>query len=222
MDDAAHPKSFSISGSALWGIIGVGLYLVVGAGSLFLTALVADPMLAALGLPAEAGQVGLSIRNAIHPIAWGMTVAAASVPIGRRLVPGLRFGPLGNALLSAGLALASITWFLGQELVRARYDWFDPEYVGLSLLAWPAILAIALAGWATLAAPRGQGLALLALMLLAAAGFGLALLPGVIGALNGIEPGSTPLATAFLFEVLYVIAMIVVIARRTEVSRGGS
>jgi len=222
MPDAVTSRSITIGGPALWALAGLGLYVVVGAGSIFLTALVADPILGALGMPVRAGEIGLSIRNAIHPIVWGAIVAAASVPIGRRLVAGIRFSLAGTAVLVVGLGLAAATWFLGEEFVRARYAWFDPEYVGLSLFAWPAIVAIALAGWAALAVPRGHARALIGWMLLAAVGLGLVLVPSMIGAADGIEPGSVPLASAFLLDVAYVVGVIVATLRQGELGASGS
>jgi hypothetical protein len=222
MAGVATSRSVTIGGPAMWALAGLGLYLVVGAGSLFLTGLVADPILGAMGLPVEAGKIGLSVRNAIHPIAWGVMVAVASVPIGRRLVGEIRFSLAGNVLLGVGLGLAAITWFLGEEFVRARYEYFDPEYIGFSLIAWPAIVAVALAGWAALAAPPNQRTALAGLLLLAAAGLGLALLPSMIGAADGIRPENVPLAIAFLLDVLYAVAVIVATVRGIRVSGDGS
>ena len=63
-----------------------------------------------------------------------------------------------------------------------RYAYVDVEYVGFSVLAWPALVAIALAGWAALAVPRGSAIAPVALVALAAMGLGIALLPSVLGA----------------------------------------
>ena len=201
----------------LWAFAGLGLYFVVGAGSLFLTAIVADPILNAVGIPVEAGFVGLSVRNALHPLVWGLIVAAASVPIGRRLVPGIRFGMSAWVVLAVGLVLASVTWFLSEEFVRARNEYFDPEYVGFALFAWPALVAVALAGWASLAAPAGTPLLLF--VVFAALGLGAALVPSVIGASDGIDPGNIPLAAVIVADVLYTVFVVVVAVRRARVPR---
>jgi hypothetical protein len=213
MEAASVTRSTGISGPALWALAGFGLYLVVGAGSMFLTALVVDPFLDAVGLPVEAGHVGLSVRNAVHPIVWGALVAVASVPIGRRLVGGIQFSIAGSAALAVGLALASITWFLTEEFVRARMEYFDMEYVGFSLLVWPALVAIGLSGWAALALPRGVGTPLATLVALAAAAMAVALLPSVAGALDGIEAANIPLALVFLVDAVYAVLVVILAFR---------
>jgi hypothetical protein len=197
----------------LWALAGFALYLLCAIASLFITVLIADPLLTAIGLPVEAGTLGLSVRNALHPAVWGALVAAVSIPIGRRLVDGIRFSGAGWVVLGVGLVLATLTWFLSEEFVRARFESFDPEYVGLSLFAWPALVAVALCGWAALAVPRTGATPVIVLLVLAAAGLAVALLPSMGGASDGIEPGSVPLAVAFLVDVAYAISVIALVFR---------
>ena len=207
-------RSDAIPPVAAWALVGLALYAIVGVGSLFLTAILVDPILGAIGLQAQAGLVGLSVRNALHPVVWGLLVAAASIPIGRRLVPGIRFSSSGWVILVVGLGLSSVTWYLLEEFVRWRFEYMDPEYVGFSLFTWPALVAISLAGWAAFAVPRGRATSLFVLIVLAVIGFAIALLPSVAGAADGIEPGSMPLAVIFLCDVLYAIAVLVAVGRR--------
>jgi len=202
-------------GSSVWALAGFALYVVIGAGSIIPTALILDPVLDALGAPAEAGLPGLSIRNAAHPIVWGLLVALSSAPIGRRLVGGLRISGRGNVLLGIGLGLAAITWFLIQEFVRARFQYVDSEYVGVSFFAWPAVVAIGLSGWAALAIPDGRARPLIACAILAAAALGIAILPSSAGAADGVEPGNVPLALAFVADVMYAVAAIIVVIRNS-------
>lgn len=196
----------------LWAFAGLGLYLLIGVGSLFITAIVADPILDAVGLQVEAGRIGLSVRNALHPAVWGLLVAATSIPIGRRLVAGIHFGRRGWLVLIVGLALASVTWFLLEEFVRASFGYMDPEYVGFSLVAWPALVAVALAGWAALAVPAGTPL--LVFVVLAVMTLGLALAPSAIGAADGIDPANLPLATVLAVDVGYAVVVLVMTMRR--------
>lgn len=196
------------SGPLLWALAGFALYLLCGIGSLFVTVIVADPVLEAVGLQVEAGELGLSVRNALHPVVWGALVAAVSLPIGRRLVSGMRFSGAGWVVLAMGLVLAAGTWFLGQEFVRVRVGEFDPEYVGFSFFAWPALVAVALCGWAALAMPRAVSTPLVVLLVLAATGLAFSLLPSVAGASDGIDPESTPLAVTFLADVGYAISVV--------------
>ena len=202
------------SGPLLWAIAGLVLYLLGGVAAVFITALVVDPVLGAAGIPVEAGLPGLSLRNALHPLVWGGLVAAISAPIGRRLVPAIRFSPACWLELSAGLALATVTWFLLEEFVRSRYTYVDLEYVGFSLLTWPALVAVTLCGWAALAVPRGAATPLVVLLVLAAMGLAVALLPSVVGAADGIEAQNIPLAVAFLLDVAYAISVVVLAFRR--------
>lgn len=195
----------------VWVVAGFGLYLVVGAGSLFLTALLVDPVLAAIGLPAEAGAVGLSVRNALHPVVWGVLVALAAMPIGRGLEPGLRFRRPGWLVLATGLALASVTWFLIEEFVRDRFSYVDVQYTGFSLLTWPALVGIAVSGWAALAVPVPQRTLPAALVILGSIGLAAALLPSLAGVADGIAPESIPLAAVFAMDVAYGIGVIVAV-----------
>lgn len=196
----------------LWIATGLGLY-VLGAYLAFPPLLLVDSLiLAPLGVVAEAGNVGLSVRNALHPVVWGLIVAGVSVPVGRRLVPGIQFSPRGWAILVAGLALSAITTFLEAEFVRARFGYYDPEYVGTSLFAWPALVAIALAGWAALAVPGGRRGLLVLLALAAAAGLALALLPSIPRAADGIDPTNVPLAGAFIADIGYGVAVVIAAA----------
>jgi hypothetical protein len=201
-------------GPLLWAASGLALYLLGGVAGVFITALVVDPVLGGAGLPVEAGQPGLSLRNAIHPLVWGALVAALAAPIGRRLVPGIRFTLDGWLVLALGLVLAAVSWFLIEEFVRSRYAYVDLEYVGFSVLAWPALVAIALSGWAVLAVPRGDAIALIALLVLAAIGLAVALLPSVLGAADGIEAGNVPLALALLVDVAYAMVVVGLAFRR--------
>jgi hypothetical protein len=197
----------------LWTLAGFALYLLVGLGAIFVTAIVFDPLLELAGFRVEAGEPGLSVRNALEPLVWGLLVAAASMPIGRRLVGGIRFSRDGWLVLAIGLVLATVSWLLIEEFVRARMEYFDLEYVGFTILTWPAVVAIALCGWAALATPRGSGAPLVIPLVLAAVGFTGALLPSIPGVADGIESESVPLVVVFLVDVLYGVLAIVVAFR---------
>ncbi len=200
-------------GIALWALAGFVLYVLGGMATLFMSAWLAEASLGALGLQVEVGSVAWSIRNAFHPIVWGASVAAASMPIGGRLVPGLRFGAGGWAVLATGLALATATELLLGEFVRARFGHFDADYAGWSVFAAPALVAGALAGWAALAAP-GRTMPLVAATLLAVVGLGIALLPSLGGAADGIDAESVPIATLFVADTLYAAGIATLVVRR--------
>ena len=205
-------------GPLLWMIAGLALYLLGGVASLFITALVVDPLLGAVGMPVEAGLIGLSVRNAIHPVAWGLLVAAIAAPVGRRLVVGIQFSLEGWLTLAVGLGLAAVTWLLIEEFVRDRYAYVDVDYVGFTVLTWPALVAVALSGWAALAVPRGAAMPLVALVVIAAVGLAVALLPSVAGASDGIRAENMPLAFVFLVDLAYAMAVVVVAIQRAVVA----
>jgi hypothetical protein len=204
----------ALHGPALWTIAGFVLYVIGGAVSLFAMALVEGMLLAPFGLRAQAGELGLSVRNGLHALAWGVLVVALAAPLGRRLVGGIQFRRTGWAMLGVGLVVATFVIALGNEFVRARYGYYDPEYQGLSFFAGPALVAVALASWAALAVPRDGILAPGAAMLTAAAGLAMALLPSLPGTADGIDPTSVPLAGAFVVGIGYAVVAAVVVVRR--------
>lgn len=201
-------------GPAIWTIAGFVLYVLAGMGSLLALSLVDGALLAPFGLRAEAGTLGLSVRNGLHAIAWGLLVATAAAPLGRRLVEGVRFTTTGWVMLVVGLVLATIVIALGDEFVRARYGYYDPEYQGLSFFAGPALVAVALATWASLAVPRYGVVVPGATMLTAVGGLAMSLLPSVPGAADGIAAESIPLVAAFVVAVAYAGTASILVARR--------
>ena len=204
----------ALHGPALWTLAGFVIYVLGAFGGLLLIVVIEAPLLAMFGLRAEAGTLGLSVQNGLHAIAWGLLTAAVAWPLGRRLVPGSRFGVLGWAMLLVGLVIAAFAMTLGNEFVRARYGRYDPEYQGLSLFAGPAIVAIALATWAALAVPRSGVLVPGAAMLTAAAGLVLSLVPSIPGASDGVDAASIPLVAAFLVGVGYAAGAAILVLLR--------
>jgi len=198
--------------TALWAITGFVFYVLAGMGSLLAMALV-EGLLPADIQPA-AGSISLSIRNGLHLLVWAALCAGASLVVGRRLVPDLRFGVGGWLLLAVGATLAALTMFLVNEDARARIGMFDPEYVGLSFFASPAVLAVALATWATLALPRGQSIVVAVAAAAAAGGLGLWLQPSHPHSADGIGAEHVPLAMAFLADLGFAATAAAVIAGR--------
>jgi hypothetical protein len=204
-------------GTVVWAVAGFVLYVVGGMVMLFISLAIAEFVLGSLGIESGAGTRGLSIRNATHPIGWGMMVAAVSMPLGARLVPGLRFGLVGWVVLAIGLALAAITTFLDIEFVRASHGVYDFEYGGFTGFAGPALVAIALAVWAALALPPGQSRILDGLAVAAAAGLMAVLLPSVGDAADGIDVENVPIAVALTADAVFgVVVAALVVRRRRE------
>jgi hypothetical protein len=209
------------SGVALWAVAGVVLYVLTGMGSLLAIASV-EGLVPSLSDQVQAGTIGLSIRNGVHPLVWGAIAAAIAMPVGRRLVPDLRFAAGGWLTLALGLALAAVTTTLVDEFVRVRYGMFDPDMTGFAVFAGPALVAIALAAWAALAVPSGMGLPLVAATVGAVACLALALLPSVGGLGDGINPESLPLAAVLLADVVFAVAATLLVLRDAVTSGSSS
>ncbi|HXG26039.1 MAG TPA: hypothetical protein VNL94_04195 [Candidatus Binatia bacterium] len=211
---SAGERIAALHGPALWTMAGLVLYIVGGLVSLLALSLVDGILLAPFGLAAQAGELGLSVRNGLHAIAWGLLTIAVAAPLGRRLIPGIRFRSVGWSMLAVGLVLAAVVVVLGAEFVRARYGVYDPEYQGLSFFAGPALVAVALATWAALAVPRDGIVVPGAAMLTAGAGLAMSLLPSLPGAADGVQVESLPIVLAFLAGVGYTVVAAVTVIRR--------
>jgi hypothetical protein len=207
-----------LHGAALWTITGLVLYVLVGMGSLFLTGRVFDPILGAVGLVVQAGEPGLSIRNGLHAVVWGLLTAVVAMPFGRRLVDGVRFSAAGWIVLVIGLVIATVAITLGAEFVRSTHGVYDPEYEGLTLFTGPALVAVALAAWAALAVPRAGVLAPAGTLLAAGAGLVLSLLPSIPGATDGVAAAQLLLLAAFVAGVAYTAAVSVMVLARLRPS----
>lgn len=206
-------------GPALWTIAGFVLYVLGGMATLFAIAWIEHMTWGGMGVDTGAGTVGLSVRNGVHALVWGLAAAAAAIPLGRRLVEGLAFGRAGWVVLVVGLLLALLTTMLVNEFVRARYGYYDPEYAGLTVFTGPALVAVALASWATLGVPR-PGAAVPALAALTAvAGLAMSLLPSLPGAADGIGASSMPLAAAFAASAAYGVIASVLVVRHLMAER---
>ena len=207
-----------------WAAIGFLLYVAIGFLSLLLAAVAEGLVFGSLGIEVAAGTVGLSLRNGLYHVVWTLLAAAVAVPIGRRLVPAARFRGLpGLALLAVGAGLAGLTEILINEWARERFEYFDPEYVGLAGFAPPATVAIAIAAWAALSVPRGSRSILLAVLGAAVVGFGTAVLPSIAGLGDGIDPSSVPLAIVLLADgVVALVAVVIARGSTSEVSAADS
>jgi hypothetical protein len=194
------------SSVARWVAIGLALYLLLGIASLFATGLVDVLILAPLGIDPEAGTSSWGLHLASQDILWGLSVAGAAGVIGRRLVPGLRFGVSGLVVLAAGLTLAALTTFCLHESVRERVGtYFDPEYAGWAIFAAPAVVAVAVATWAALSLPLRQRGPLLLLGTTAGIALAAVMAPSLPGLADGVAPRSTGLFLVLAADAAFVI-----------------
>lgn len=215
--DVTHPGV--ARGAALWTIAGIVLYVLGAIASLLALALLENVFLRPFGVRPEAGTFALSLRNGIHDIAWGLLVAAVAAPLGRRIVPGIRFATAGWLVLAGGLVIAAAATTLGEEFVRARFGMYEPRAQGLTIFTGPALVAVALATWAALAVPSSGILAPGTAALTAAAGLALSLLPSIPGASDGIDTESRPLVAVFATGVAYAIVAVVLVVRHAVMPR---
>jgi hypothetical protein len=213
MQVTAADKSASRSGVFWWVLGGLGLFVVGWVVSLMAIAMVEQLVFDPLGIRAEAGEVSLSIRNGLHQLVWGVAVAAVSIPVGRGLVPEVRFSLRGAGVLVVGLTLAALCEFLIVEFDRVRSGEFGVRHVGMAIAAPPAIVGVALAAWAALALPLRNRAALVTLAAAAGAGFVLAMLPSLGGLSDGINPESIPLAACLVASAGFAV-LAPLIARR--------
>jgi hypothetical protein len=185
-----------------WTAAGVVLY---GLGFLaaFGVIAAAEVPLRAVGLAPEAGTLGLSLQNAAWIAVWGLLAAAGAMWVGRRIAPRPQISGLGLAFLVVGLGLAAASELCIDEFVRAWAGEYDPEYVGLSVVIPPAVIAVALAAWAALALPRDARVPVSVLGLVAALGLAVALASNLPGVVDGIAPGHLPIAAAFCADAIY-------------------
>ena len=89
------------SGVALWAVAGVVLYVLTGMGSLLAIATV-EALVPGLRDQVQAGTIGLSIQNGVHPLVWGAIAAAIAMPVGRRLVPTSGLPPAAGSSWRSG------------------------------------------------------------------------------------------------------------------------
>jgi hypothetical protein len=216
----ARPRLGPQRAVAVWTIAGAVIYIVSGLASILAMATIEELVLAPLGLGSAVGSPSLSIRNGIHAAAWGFIAAGMALPLGRWL--GVEVAPSTRAwvILVAGLVLAAVTTSLVEEFVRARYGMFEPRATGWTIFAGPALIAIAVAGWAALAVPRTQRAVPALVTLAAAAGLAIVLLPSLPGAADGIDPESVPLAVIVGLDAVFasVTAVVVFVQGRSTAS----
>lgn len=204
------PRVDELDRGLAWALVGFVLYVAAGPATLFAIAAASDALLRPLGLAAEPGSTSWGLYLASQPLAWGITTAMLAGWLGRRLIPGLATEASGPILvLGLGLALAATTTFALHEWVRARYELFDPEYAGPVIFAAPALVAVALGGWATLAMPRHLRRPVESLLLAATTGFVIATLPTLGGLTDGLAVSSRPLAMVLGLDGLFVLALVV-------------
>jgi hypothetical protein len=195
---------------AAWAAVGFAVYLVVGYVSLLVVAVVEDVVLDPIGLGGEPGTSSWGAILATHPVVWAAMTVAIATWLGRRLLPdAVHPGISSVAHLLGGTALAVVSMYLLHEFALARYGWFDPDYVGVTVFAPSALVAIGLAGWAAAAIDREHRGLLVGLQIAALVGLGIAFLPSLPGVQDGIRASSIPLAVVFVLDAGFALVSVV-------------
>ena len=201
------------SHTGAWSLFGVLAWVVTGPLVLWALSWVAQ-VVAPLGLVAEAGTPAWGVFLAISVLGWGLATAAVGVVAAPRFrVHIAPVAPAALAALTVGLVLAALTKYALHEQVRARMGWFDPDYAGATLLAVPALVGLALAAWASAAIPRRDRTPLAVLAAAAALAFALCTMTNLPGLADGVRDESVPLAVALLMDGVWVVAVVVGVAR---------
>ena len=99
------------------------------------------------------------------------------------------------------------------EQVRARMGWFDSDYAGATLLAVSALVGLALAAWAWAGIPRRDRTPLAVLVGITVLAFVLCSATNLPGLADGVRDESVPLAVALLMDGVWVVAVVVGVAR---------
>ena len=166
-------------------------------------------------LPSDLG--GLRADLAVFLALFGIIAAAGAIGAGR-----LAFGRwpavrAQDALVPLiGLALAVAVELALHEWADARFGYYDAEMVwwtaGLSI----TMVALAVATFAAVIAPRGSALPPLLAQVVAATVVGLIVLSNVGGITDGIEPASWPLAVLVGSCGLYAAVVVAIGTRRVS------
>jgi hypothetical protein len=209
--DLRIPRLTDFEPAVGWTLIGFGSYVAAGLAAPLVVASVCAFPLRLVGLDPEPGTFGWGLYLASSDLVWGGLAAVAAAGLGRRLIPRLAVAsPPAAAILAVGIVLAAVTTLALHEWVRARYEWFDPEYAGLAFFAGPAVIAAALAGWGTLVLP-GHVRRRPVQWALVAAGFAFvaAVSSTVPGLADGVSPSGWPLALSLGLDALFVLVLVV-------------
>ncbi len=196
-----------------WSLFGILAWVVTGPLVLWALSWVAQ-VVSPFGLVAEAGTAGWGVYLATSVVGWGFATAVVGVVAAPRLrVQIAPVAPVALAALAGGLVLAGVTMYALHEQVRARMGWFDPEYAGWTLFAVPALVGLALGAWAWAAVPGRDRTPMAILVGAAAITFVLSAATNLSGLADGVRDASVPLAAALLVDGVWVVAVVVGVAR---------
>ncbi len=161
------------------------------------------------------------LQQAVLPLAWGALAIAALLLFARSSFGAWpSVGQDAVTIAVVGLLLAGATNAVLHGWVDERYGLFSARLVGPTAGLFAAVVASAVAGFAALVAPRGaRAIPVLVTVVAALAGLGVLLL-NVPGALDGIEPGSLPLAALVGASVTYTLAATILVLRRMRAAAG--
>ncbi len=186
----AHDPALASPGRAAWWAT---LSILAFGASLYL----ALPLVAVL--PGD-------LQQAVLPIAWGGLAIGGLLLFARSSFGAWpRIGSDAVALAVVGLLLAGALNAVLHAWADERFGLFSARLIGPTAGLFVAVVACAVGAFAALVAPRGaRSTPVLVTVIAALAALGVLAL-NVPGALDGIEPGSLPLAALVAASVLYAL-----------------
>ncbi len=173
-----------------------------------------------LSLPLVAVLPG-DLQQAVLPLVWGGLAIGALLLFARSSFGAWpSVGQDAVTIAVVGLFLAGATNAVLHAWAVDRYGIFSARLLGPTAGLFGLVVATAVAGFATLVAPRGaRVIPVLVTVVAALSGVGVLLL-NVPGALDGMEPGSLPLAALVGAAVAYALAVTILVLRRMRAAAG--
>jgi hypothetical protein len=171
-----------------------------------------------LALPLVAVLPG-SIAQAVFPLAWGGLAMGGLLLFARTSFGAWpRVSQESLAVAVVGLLLAGALVAVLRAWADERFGYFSAQLIGPTAGLFAAEVAGTVAGFAVFVAPRGaRTTPALVVMIVAVAALGIGLL-NVPGVLDGIAPGSLPLAALVGAAVAYTLAVALLVLRRIRAS----
>jgi len=169
-----------------------------------------------LALPLVAVLPG-DLQQAVLPIAWGLLAIGGLLLFARSSFGAWpRIGSDAVTLAIVGLLLAGALDAVLHAWADERFGLFSARLIGPTAGLFAAVVASAVAGFAVFVAPAGARLVPALVSVVAAlAAVGVVML-NVPGVLDGIEPGSLPLAALVLASAAYALGVAWVAVRHTR------
>ena len=153
--------------------------------------------------------LGHDAEVAVLSVAWGINslvgvLLAARLVVGRWLA--VPFGAI--AIAGIGIGLSATVHVVLQQWARERFGYYDPELVWWTAGLFTVLIGLATSAFGAYLAPRELVMWPLLGVALGGTGILLIVLTNVAGTMDGIEPGSWPLAVWVGLSGLYAAVLL--------------